>query len=320
MNNFTKVKVIGGIGNQLFVLVFGLAISNKLDTKLIVDDSIIHLGSNKSRKMEIANLIFNGFNIEYRRSKLKELLVWHFKFITFLNKIFWKFSKLNRNLIFEDSLSKLQFRFTKGKSFSGYFQDWFYADYIHESNSSFSFDLVDPSINYIDLLNKAKQSKPIFVHVRLGDYLNFPEIYTILPEYYFLDSLNFLNSNGNSEIWLFTENFNQAKKYYPELVKKADKVIDKGGGLSDLESFKLLSTATKLVASNSTFSMWAAWFINKNGFSAVVPIGFGTKDPGYQLADERWDRYDLETRVIIPGSKLSSRYLEKKRDFLSKFE
>ena len=104
MNNFTKVKVIGGIGNQLFVLVFGLAISNKLDTKLIVDDSIIHLGSNKSRKMEIANLIFNGFNIEYRRSKLKELLVWHFKFITFLNKIFWKFSKLNRNLIFEDSL------------------------------------------------------------------------------------------------------------------------------------------------------------------------------------------------------------------------
>jgi hypothetical protein len=319
MKNVTKVKVIGGIGNQLFVLVFGLAISENLKTKLIVDDSIIHLGSNKSRKMEIANLIFNGYNIKYRTSKLKKLLVGHFKFIIFLNKIFWKLSKLNRNVITEDSLSKLQFKFTQGKSFLGYFQDWFYADYIHERNSSFSIDLVNPSINYIDLLNKANQSKPTFVHVRLGDYLNFPEIYSILPEYYFLDSLKFLDMNYNSEIWLFTENFNQAKKYYPELVKKADKIIDKEGGLSDLESFKLLSTATKLVASNSTFSMWAAWFINKKGFSAVVPISFETKNSGYQLADERWDRYNLDTRVIIPGSKLNSRYLEKKRDFLSKF-
>ena len=320
MKNFTKVKVIGGIGNQLFVLVFGLAVSNKLKTKLIVDDSIIHLGSNKSRKMEIANLIFNGFNIEYRRSKVKGLLVFHFKFITFLNKIFWKLSKLNRSLIFEDSLSKLQFKFTKGKSFSGYFQDWFYADYIHENNSNFSFDLVDPSINYIDLLNKAEQNKPIFVHVRLGDYLNFPEIYTILPEFYFLDSLKFLNLNDNYEIWLFTENLNQAKKYYPKLVEKADKVIDKEGGLTDLESFKLLSKATKLVASNSTFSLWAAWFVNKNGFSAVVPIGFGAKDSDDKLVDERWDRYDLETRLILPGSKLGSRYLEKKIAFLSKFD
>jgi len=320
MKNFTRVKVIGGIGNQLFVLVFGLAISHKLKTKLIVDDSIIHLGSNKSRKMEVANLMFNGFNIEYRRSKFKGFFVWHFELITFLNKILWKFSKLNRSLIFEDSLSKLQFKFTKGKSFSGYFQDWFYADYIYESNSSFSFDLVDPSAKYIDLLNKAEQSKPTFVHVRLGDYLNFPETYTILPEYYFLDSLKYLNVNVNSEIWLFTENFNQSKEFYPELVEKVFKVIDKESGLSDLESFKLLSKATKLVASNSTFSMWAAWFVNKYGFSAVVPMGAATKDSDFQLADERWDRYDLETRVIIPGSKLSSGYLEKKREFLSKFE
>jgi len=320
MKNFTKVKVIGGIGNQFFVLVFGLAICDKLKTKLIVDDSIIYLGSNKSRKMDIANLIFNGFNIEYRKSKLKGLLVSHFKFITFINKIFWKLARLNRNLIFEENLSKLQFKFTKGKSFSGYFQDWFYADYIHENNPNFSFDLVDPSINYIDLLNKAQQIKPIFVHVRLGDYLNFPDIYTILPEFYFLDSLKFLNLNGNSEIWLFTENFNEARRYYPELVEKVDRVVDKEGGLSDPESFKLLSEATKLVASNSTFSMWAAWFVNKNGFSAVVPMGFGTKESSYQLADERWDRFDLETRVIIPGSKLGSRYLQKKREFLDKFE
>ena len=320
MKNITRVKAIGGIGNQLFVLVFGLAISEKLKTKLIVDDSIIRLGSNKSRRIEIANLLFNGFNIEYKSSKFNFLRVRKSSFSTFLNKLFWKLSKLNRNLIFEGSLSQSQFKFTKGKSFSGYFQDWFYADYIHESNSNFSLDLIDPSIDYMNLLNRVEQSKPTFVHVRLGDYLNFPEIYTILPEYYFLDSLKYLNLNNNREIWLFTENLDQAKKYYPELVQRVDKVIDKEAGLSDLESFKLLCKATKLVASNSTFSMWAAWFVNKDGFTAVVPMGFGNKDSDLQLTDERWDRYDLETRVIIPGSKLNSRYLDKKKEFLSKFE
>ena len=34
MKNSIKVKVIGGIGNQLFVFIFGLAISEQLKTKL----------------------------------------------------------------------------------------------------------------------------------------------------------------------------------------------------------------------------------------------------------------------------------------------
>ena len=73
MKNFTKIKVIGGIGNQLFVLAFGLAVSMRLKTKLIVDDSLIHFGSNKSRRMEISNLIFNGFDIEFSSNKLFKL-------------------------------------------------------------------------------------------------------------------------------------------------------------------------------------------------------------------------------------------------------
>jgi hypothetical protein len=46
----------------------------------------------------------------------------------------------------------------------------------------------------------------------------------------------------------------------------------------------------------------------------------GVKGGSDSLSDERWDRYDLEKRVIIPGIKSNARYLEKKREFLSKFE
>ena len=318
MKNFTKVKVIGGIGNQFFVLAFGLAVSRRLITKLIADDSLILFGSNKSRRMEISNLIFNGFDIEFKSSKLSKLL--NQKSNIILNKTIWKLFKLNVRVISEDKQKKPQFRFTKGQTFSGYFQNWFYVDYVYEQNSNFDFDLKNPSSIYLNQVKDAEQSKPIFVHVRLGDYLNLPEIYSILPENYFLDSLKHLGSNNNEKIWLFTEDFEQAKKFYPELIKKVDKVIDKSIGLTDIESFKLLCQGTKLVASNSTFSMWAAWFVNKNGFSAVVPMQLGIKGGSISLSDERWDRYDVAKRVIIPGVKSNARYLEKKKEFLSKFE
>ena len=318
MKNFTKVKVIGGIGNQLFVLAFGLAISRQLKTKLIADDSLLHFGSNKSRRMEISNLEFKGFNIDFRRSWLTKLLSQ--KSNKAFNKILWNFFKLNNTIISEDNQSKSHFKFTFGQTFLGYFQDWFYADYVYEQNSSFDFNLKNPSSNYLKLDKEAEQSKPIFVHVRLGDYLNFPDVYSILPEHYFLDSLKHLGSNDDEKIWLFAEDLEQVKEFYPELFKKADRVIDSKIGINDLESFKLLCQGTKLVASNSTFSMWAAWYLNKNGFKAVVPMQFGIEGGSAALSDQRWDRYDLEKREIIPGVKLEVRYLERKREFLSKFE
>ena len=318
MKNCTKVKVIGGIGNQFFVLVFGLAISRKLKTKLIADDSLIHFGSNKSRRLEIANLVFNGFDLEFKSWKLSKFLNQNFN--TILNRILWKFFTLNIRVISEEKQSRPKFRFAKGQTFSGYYQDWFYADFLHEQISSFDFNLKNPSSIYLNLVKNAEQSKPIFVHVRLGDYLNFPDVYSILPENYFVDSLKHLGSSNNEKIWLFTEDLEQVKKFYPELIKKVDKVIDRNIGLTDIESFKLLCQGTKLIASNSTFSMWAAWFVNKNGFRAVVPLQMGVKGGSESLSDERWDRYDLEKRVIIPGTKSNARYLEKKAAFLSKFK
>jgi hypothetical protein len=318
MKNYIKVKAIGGIGNQLFVLVFGLAVSEQLKTKLVIDDSLISFGSNKSRRMEIKNLTFKGFNIEFSSNKLFKLFFQKSNLV--LRKTVWKIFKLNKKVISEETQSASHFKFKAGQTFSGYFQDWLYVDYVYEQNSSFDFSLNNPSSIYLNLAKDAEQSKPIFFHVRLGDYLNFPNIYSILPESYFLDSLKHLGLNNNEKIWLFAEDLEEVKKFYPELIKMVDKVIDKKIGLNDIESFKLLCQGTKLIASNSTFSMWAAWFVNKNGFSAVVPLQMGVKGGSGSLIDERWARYDLEKRVIIPGIKSNARYLEKKREFLSKFE
>ena len=65
MKNYIKIKVIGGIGNQLFVLVFGLAVSARLKSKLIVDVSFIKKNNYPKNKLMWEAISNRGMPIPY---------------------------------------------------------------------------------------------------------------------------------------------------------------------------------------------------------------------------------------------------------------
>ena len=314
--DFSRIKIVGGIGNQLFILFFGFAVSSQLRTKLLVDDKQVYFGSNKTRRMEVSKLEFSGIDVEYRRSILR-LFVFFMK-INLIRRILWNIF-VPKQSISEKEINSKDFKFSSRQNYSGYFQDWFYADFLNETNFDLSLKLKSPSSQYLYLAKEMKNITPICVHVRLGDYLDFPDVYSILPEYYFLNSIEYLKIKNSQQIWLISENRDQVREFYPKLYKLSDKVIDKKFGLSDFENFLLLSNCSKLIASNSTYSMWAAWFVNKNKHQAIVPLQFGIKNHEAKLSDERWDRYDLEKKIIVPASANSFTYLAKKSEFLSKF-
>ena len=62
------VRIIGGLGNQLFILFFGLAVSTVLGSKLLIDDKLIVFGSNSDRKIEILNLKFGRIQFQFKKS------------------------------------------------------------------------------------------------------------------------------------------------------------------------------------------------------------------------------------------------------------
>jgi hypothetical protein len=74
---------------------------------------------------------------------------------------------------------------------------------------------------------------------------------------------------------LFVENKKELTDFYPKLLSMADLIIDKSSRLDDLESFMFLSSANQIIASNSTYSMWAAWCVkNRNGIALVPDIKY----------------------------------------------
>jgi hypothetical protein len=314
---FITVRIVGGLGNQLFTLFFGLAVSTALGSKLLIDDKLVAFGSNSDRKIEILNLKFGKMQFQFTRSYFQPRAL--IKRNLIIRRIFWHLFNSQRYLVSEKMVANTNFKFKLRQTFLGYYQDWFYADYIYKTNGNLFIEVLNPTASYQKLRLELKNNQPICIHVRLGDYLDFPEIYSILPEHYYLDAIKYLNSSSELPIWVFIESKNELITHYPNLFALTDKVIDRGAEVSDSESFALLQESQSIVTSNSTYSLWAAWFAEKNGANVVVPLQMGVKGGQDDLTSARWDRYDLIRKEIIPKSNQEDNYVLKKREFESKF-
>ena len=315
---FITVRIVGGLGNQLFTLFFGLAVSTVLGSKLLIDDKLIVFGSNSDRKIEILNLKFGKIQFQFKKSYFQPRAL--IKQNLIVRRIFWHIFNSRRYLVNERIIAKANFKFRLRQTFSGYYQDWFYADYIYEINKNLFVEVLNPTASYEKLRSELKNNQPICIHVRLGDYLNFPEIYSILPEHYYLNAINHLNQSRKLPIWVFIESSAELVTHYPNLFALTEKVIDRSVGVSDSESFALLQESQSIVASNSTYSLWAAWFAEKNSANVVVPLQMGVKGGQDDLTSPRWDRYDVIHKKIIPKSNQKGTYILKKIDFESKFK
>jgi hypothetical protein len=294
------VDLVGGLGNQLFGLAFGWALSEKLSCSLELDKSLIQFGSNQYRKLEIQKFNFGLDNFKIKQSNLVTL------FSSFKIELFKKIaSKIitKRKSIKEENLELKPIEINE--RYSGYFQDWMYADYLLFKNRQFSPSLTE---NYFDdniFYNEFSDTKPVLVHIRLGDYLKFSNVYEILPEQYYLSAIEkLIENNRTKEIWLVIEDFEQVTNYYPNLVKVASKIIDKNKGLKDYEVFYLMSKSEFLIASNSTYSLWAAWFVLNDGGRVIVPSVFKVSGEPSKLIDQRWDSIDIYDFTFKPKREL----------------
>lgn len=310
-----RVQLLGGLGNQLFGLHFGVAVSSRLNIELQISDSMISLGSNKSRSLQISNFEFSSTDIVYRVIKKRsfELLGTN----QLLRRIQWKLQLRRTQFIDDEKIKVANFKFKPGQLFFGYFQDWVFADYLYEEGKRLMPKKI--SSHTEELINLLKQQRVVCIHLRLGDYLDFPDIFTILPEEYYLNALKYFEQGEKFKLWIFVEDLSQAVLFYPNLVDSADKVFDRSSKLTDVESFIVLSKSSNLIASNSTYSLWAAWFVNKNQGTAIVPKQLGINGVSDELSDARWHRYDFATSNIEESTKNINSYKAKRVEFLDKF-
>lgn len=272
------VRVYGGLGNQLFKVMAGLKLSMATSKDLVLDLTWFEYFRDRDGKVAPRSYELDFFPqlANYRRftSRLPQL-----------NKRIYQATKLLSNDLqkyFGVVRDTAPHNFHNSRSnwiLDGRFEDITFLPDDKVLRNILSFP--SPSRGVSETIAHLGRNF-VAVHVRRGDYLNFPEIYGFLDKDYYQRALVVIKEKfGNLPIVLFSDDTDGAKDWLMDICE-FDYVVGARKGLSAGETLQVISQANAVVTAHSTFSWWAAKLgeINENTKLVVTPNRFLSKDWG----------------------------------------
>lgn len=304
------IGVSGGLGNQLFQISRGLAISETV--RLDFDSAFNRKFGKKSdlldfnlpqelnvmryRSSWITRVAFNKcLSNSQKEGILNEILSTMYRLI-----FKFTFTFFNQNIISVVRTKGLGFYEVKPPKkpyLIGYFQSWRWSSSQRVIDVMFRLEPKKISKELEIAVNEIISSKGIALHVRLGDYLK-EDKFGILPVTYYQNALVQIDKNWHARnLWIFSDDIAEAKRKFSNAFQSAKSVtwiqaIDE----STAQTWHLLRHASDFVIANSTFSWWAAQlrFIDSGIVCAPTPWFCGMNSPE-ELIPEDWIKVDSFT-------------------------
>lgn len=272
-----ELKLVGGLGNQLHGLAAGLAISSVKRVPIVFNAREIPSGSNPHRRLKVHHLNLGIQTLNFDNSRISPF-VGYLRLAQRKLRIVGETDKQNQTLRWVDDGSGPTHqikKIPKDALVEGHFLDFQWADIASQEGMRFLGLNTSLGKSASSLLRKITPNS-VAIHARFGDYEKNKESFPILDLNFYRRALSSFNSS--SDLWLFTDDFKGAKKFLGrEFLSRCNLVPDKG--ISDIESFFLLSNFKSIITANSTFSTWAAYFAERNHGAQIVtptPHMFGT--------------------------------------------
>jgi hypothetical protein len=263
------VKLMGGLGNQMFQYAFGKVLETNLKQKVLYDKSWFYLDFAKAnmtpRNFELATFSLSLNYIDptglFFRNK-------QHSWLTILKQRLKR--KIVCNKIYEKSFSLEQLKTKSNLYLEGYWQNPQYFERIKENIlKDFSFpELKNPED--ADLHDQISTSKSVAVHIRRGDYINNPttnQHHGICSfEYYKKAAELIVSKLPNAKFFLFTDD--------PEFVKNnfgfiSNATVVSNSTRSDIDELNLMHLCKHFIIANSSFSWWGAW-LSQNPEKIVI--------------------------------------------------
>jgi hypothetical protein len=299
---------MGGLGNQLFALTAGEYVAHKLQVNLRA--YIRKPGPSETRHPSSVTSLVSHRKVIRSLSRQEQLwLAFRFAIRNFATKLGVPTSNLNRITKLHVSpvvgYDKSLEASIPGDYIVGYFQTHVYLDELRLVNKMPQLSLAEKSTWFRDRLQEMEETNPTVLHVRRGDYLlDKNNSIGVLSVEYFLNSLRVLESRFENQtrgkpIWIFSDQPSVVKKEFngiPEF--ESAKFIETPPGSDPAETLILMSSASSIVISNSTFSWWSAAL--SRGAKVVAP--------------SKWFKRSEDPQDLIPANWLraESSWLEKR--------
>ena len=301
-----RVKLYGGLGNQLFQFAAALAIGG--DRRLILeldlkssDGAITKFVLPPEVDVEIKNSRnLNGVfflklcNLNLRLStnasskfpkKILKLLSGNV-----LTLILWMKYKNFAKIVSPIGLGYSNIA-SSGRHLYllGYFQSYIWSENFEVRNQLLNMRLQRRSILLDEMLQKINSKKTLAVHVRLGDYFYNPQFGQLTSDYYRQAIQHALGASNFEELWVFSNNIVEARsklKFQDNFGIEVKWVND--SELSPPEVITALSNCSGLILANSSFGWWGA---------RLSPI-----ESQFVFAPKPWFANIESPRLLIPDN------------------
>lgn len=262
-----KVKISGGLGNQLFQYAFGQYAAYKLNTEVIYHAQTKLINKNfTQRDLDIEKF---DLPINFTKENFDEKSLFYLKKLSkYERKIVQILPFLNKKINIQNpDIHLLVKKINDDCYYDGYWQNPAYPDSISNLLKS-KIVLSDESFFKLEnVINKIESSESVSIHIRRGDYINIlanTKIYNICNFDYYKKAIEHIEKSITNPIFfIFTEDIEWAKESFV-----GDKFIFVTGN-SAIEDMIMMSKCKNNIIANSTFSWWGAW-LNQNDKKIVV--------------------------------------------------
>ncbi len=292
------VRLMGGLGNQMFQYAFAYALSQKNKTQLKIDTTLLEDRNSADEIVTHRDLLIDKvFNVTLNFASIKEIEYFNGKkYNHLLGKTYNKVSQALRKpmLVIEKSrgFHSEYLTFSNHVCLVGAFQcEKYFKSYDSSIKKLFSFKnpILEISSN---LVSEIKTENSVAIHVRRGDYVTSP-LYSktigTLPINYYLEAIELIHEKiKNPVFYIFSDDINWCKHNF-----KSDKysfcfVDDEQAGAHAANYLQLLTKCKHYIISNSTFSWWGAW-LSDNEVDKIV------------IAPKKWFLDEsLDSKDIVP--------------------
>ena len=231
-------KLMGGLGNMLFQIAAGYALSKRTESEYLINTQYTEIGHGHSRPKTPSDYLDTIFNKLIPYTHNHNLIEFHepsFHYTPIVN--------IASNLILH-----------------GYYQSYkYFNDFDSEIQKLFAPD--DIILTKLNNKYPALQENTVSLHIRRGDYLTLSDFHHNLSISYYLNAIK--QFPAGTKYLVFSDDIDWCKTMF---VGNDYIFIE---SQSDIEDLYLMSLCKHNIIANSTFSWWAAW-LNCNTTKTVI--------------------------------------------------
>jgi len=267
------VRIIGGLGNQMFQYALFLALKHKFPNETILIDASLM----KSYKVHNGLEINRVFGVELPQASFSQLLkltipTYNYKLSRLIEKIF---PNRKTELLDVSSLDLPERIFSQGdKYYNGYWLDYRYThDIIKIIKKAYQFKLPlnEATKDLLNILNQ--ENGTISIHVRRGDYLKASNYVGLCGIEYYSNAINYiLKKVLNPKFYVFSDDIEWCRISLSEIISDNPiTYVDWNKGSESPLDMLLMSKCNHNIIANSSFSWWGAMLNGNNNKIVCAP-------------------------------------------------